>query len=117
VKTLPPEEAEKLRSMGLKRYGGPPDAVAMADEPGADLPEACVPCSGCGNPSPSGVGPSVNLRMARVVERALRTLDGQEIIVAPMDPATGEPAVAVPADAVPLEDAVVEEVLRALVDG
>ena len=27
VKELPPEEAIKLRSMGLKRYGGPPSAV------------------------------------------------------------------------------------------
>ena len=27
--------------MGLKRYGGPPAAVAQADLPGADLPDAC----------------------------------------------------------------------------
>lgn len=38
VKELPPEEAVALRSMGLKRYGGPPEAVARADEPLADLP-------------------------------------------------------------------------------
>ena len=39
VKELPPEEAIALRSMGLKRYGGPPSAVAKADEPCADLPQ------------------------------------------------------------------------------
>lgn len=34
VKELPPSEAAHLRSMGLKRYGGPPSAVAQADLPG-----------------------------------------------------------------------------------
>ena len=67
VKTLPSEEAVRLRQMGLKRYGGPPSAVAKADEPGADLPEACLSCSGCSNPSPTGVGPEVDLRLARVL--------------------------------------------------
>lgn len=38
VKELPPEEAVKLRSMGLLRYGGPPAAVAQARSPTADLP-------------------------------------------------------------------------------
>ena len=38
VQTLDPEEAIALRSMGLKRYGGAPHAVALADEPTADLP-------------------------------------------------------------------------------
>ena len=42
VKTLPPEEAVSLRSMGLKRYGGPPASVAKADLPGADLSPSCV---------------------------------------------------------------------------
>jgi hypothetical protein len=73
VKTLPSEEAVRLRQMGLKRYGGPPSAVAKADEPGADLPEACLSCTGCSNPSPSGVGPEVNLRLARVLASSPQT--------------------------------------------
>jgi len=44
VKELPPEEAVHLRRMGLKRYGGPPSAVAKADEPCADLPGVCTGC-------------------------------------------------------------------------
>jgi len=31
--------------MGLKRYGGPPQAVAMADQPGAGLPSTCLACA------------------------------------------------------------------------
>lgn len=73
VKTLPSEEAVRLRQMGLKRYGGPPSAVAKAEEPGADLPEACLSCSGCSNPSPTGVGPEVNLRLARVLASSPKT--------------------------------------------
>ena len=46
VKELPPEESVKLRSMGLKRYGGPPSAVAKADDPNTDLPPSCTVCSG-----------------------------------------------------------------------
>lgn len=42
VRELPPEEAVRLRAMGLKRYGGPPSAVARADAPGADLPPASL---------------------------------------------------------------------------
>lgn len=72
IKELPPEEAVRLRSMGLKRYGGPPAAVAKADMPGADLPKACVGCSGCANPTPSGVAPKVPLKMARVVDQPLQ---------------------------------------------
>lgn len=68
VKELPPEEAVKLRSLGLKRYGGPPLSVAKADAPGADLPEACLSCSGCGNPSPQGIAPKSDLKLARLVE-------------------------------------------------
>jgi L-fuculose-phosphate aldolase len=67
VKELPADEAAKLRSMGLKRYGGPPNAVAKADHPHADLPHACVSCSGCSHPTPSGVAPKSELKMARVV--------------------------------------------------
>lgn len=40
VKELPARESVHLRSMGLKRYGGPPASVARADAPTADLPEA-----------------------------------------------------------------------------
>jgi L-fuculose-phosphate aldolase len=40
TKELPAEESVQLRSMGLKRYGGPPQSVSMADNPRADLPEA-----------------------------------------------------------------------------
>ncbi len=69
AKELEPSEAVRLRSMGLKRYGGPPGAVARADDPNADLPPACQGCSGCDNPHPAGIGPKPNLdvRLARVV--------------------------------------------------
>jgi L-fuculose-phosphate aldolase len=68
VKDLPPDEAVRLRSMGLKRYGGPPDAVAMADDPGADLPDVCLACTGCTNPSPSGLAPKLaDFSVARLV--------------------------------------------------
>ena len=110
VRELPPNEAQKLRSMGLKRYGGPPEAVARADEPGADLPPACQGCSGCDNPSPTGIGPSYNLRMARVVEGALAAVGSAPAAVGPA-PATTPPV------AHHLEEAVVAEVLRALAGG
>jgi len=67
VRELPPKEAAHLRSMGLKRYGGPPSAVARADDPNADLPPACVGCDGCSNPSSDGIGPEASLRLARLV--------------------------------------------------
>ncbi|MBW2524740.1 MAG: class II aldolase/adducin family protein [Deltaproteobacteria bacterium] len=47
IRDLPCDEAAKLRAMGLSRYGGPPEAVARAGEPGADLPPACWTCGGC----------------------------------------------------------------------
>jgi hypothetical protein len=79
VRELPPDEAVRLRSMGLKRYGGPPSAVAQADLPGADLPDVCLGCSGCKNPTPTGIGPSPTggrngLRLGRVAIRPLQTL-------------------------------------------
>lgn len=46
MQELPAAESVRLRSMGLKRYGGPPGAVAKADAPGADLPDACLVCAG-----------------------------------------------------------------------
>ncbi|MFN7144175.1 MAG: class II aldolase/adducin family protein [Myxococcota bacterium] len=91
IRELPPEEAVKLRSMGLKRYGGPPSAVAKADAPGADLPDACRSCSGCAHPTPSGIAPKSELKMARV---------------------TSAPVVASS-----MEDALVREVLAALQRG
>lgn len=102
VKDLPPDEAVRLRALGLKRYGGPPEAVARADEPGADLPHACLSCSGCANHEPGAAAPSANLRMARVVEKAMLTVgDAMKAQgAAPRSP--------------PLEEAMVEEVLRAL---
>lgn len=72
VKELPASEAVKLRSMGLKRYGGPPSAVAKADHPHADLPHACIGCSGCANPTPTGIAPKSELRMVRVTAQPLQ---------------------------------------------
>lgn len=66
VQELDPEEAIRLRSMGLKRYGGPPSAVSKADEPCADLPAICTGCTGCSNPSPKGIGLKRDVRMARM---------------------------------------------------
>jgi len=66
VKELPPEEAIHLRSMGLKRYGGPPSAVAKADEPCADLPAICTKCTGCTNPTPTGIGIPREFQVARL---------------------------------------------------
>ena len=91
VKELPADEAAKLRTKGLLRYGGPPDAVAKAQEGGHDLPPACTDCSGCASPRPSGIAPVADLRMARVCDRP---------------PVRGGTSV--------VEDAVVAEVLRSL---
>ncbi|MES2645022.1 MAG: class II aldolase/adducin family protein [Myxococcota bacterium] len=81
IKELPPEEAVKLRSMGLKRYGGPPSAVAKADHPHADLPDACKTCSGCAHPTPSGVAPKSELKMARVVSTPLMSPSVEDALV------------------------------------
>lgn len=53
AKELPAEESVKLRSLGLNRYGGPPEAVLKADAPGADLPAACT----CAAPAPTASAP------------------------------------------------------------
>jgi len=66
IRDLPSDESVHLRSMGLKRYGGPPSALAMADEPGADLPEVCLDCSGCANPNHQGLAPQAGFSMARL---------------------------------------------------
>lgn len=121
VRELPPDEAVKLRSMGLKRYGGPPSAVARADEPGADLPDACLSCSGCSNPDPSGIAPRSDMRMARVASKPLQTL--QAAVDAAMAAAAGGPratgatrATSAPAqtDTAAMEEAVAAEVMRLL---
>ena len=75
VKELPPDEAVKLRSMGLKRYGGPPSAVKKADEPCADLPEVCTGCSGCAAPKPEGIASKVDLNLARLTSSNLQGLE------------------------------------------
>jgi len=59
--------------MGLERYGGPPQAVEKAQMEGADLPPACLTCSGCANPEPTGIAPKQNLRLARVLETRAAT--------------------------------------------
>ncbi|MCO4768436.1 MAG: class II aldolase/adducin family protein [Deltaproteobacteria bacterium] len=66
MQTLDPAEAVKLRSMGLKRYGGPPSAVARADDEHADLPAACIDCSGCGTPTAGGLATRAAFSVARV---------------------------------------------------
>lgn len=40
LRALPQDEAVRLRRAGLKRYGGPPEAMRRIDAPNADLPEA-----------------------------------------------------------------------------
>ena len=118
ARELPPSEAEHLRSMGLKRYGGPPSAVAQADMPGADLPEACRSCTGCTNPNPTGIGPSTTgsregLRMARVSTGPLQSLENALADAArfSLTGSTEGPS------ADPLEQAVTNAVLQALKDG
>lgn len=113
VRELPSDEAVKLRSLGLKRYGGPPEAVAKADAPGADLPPACLSCTGCNNPNPSGIGPKRDLRMARVSSRPLPELQAAVSEARNALSAASRPAA--PGDGTDaLEAAVVAEVLRAL---
>lgn len=97
VRDLPPEEAVRLRAMGLKRYGGPPSAVARADDPTADLPSVCTGCSGCATPTPSGVAPKADLRLARVTSSPVHTLGS--VLSAP---------------AQTIEDVVVAQVVQAL---
>lgn len=66
VAELPPAEAERLRRLGLTRYGGPPAAVAALDRPGVDLPDACRGCSGCATPSAGGIARPAGFTVARV---------------------------------------------------
>jgi len=117
VRELEPDEAARLRSMGLKRYGGPPSAVAQADLPGADLPDACRSCTGCTNPNPTGIGPSdtgsrSGMRMARVTAAPLQSL-GSAMADAARFSLTGSTEQTPSA----LESAVTEAVIQALSDG
>ncbi len=125
VRELPPDEAVHLRKMGLLRYGGPPSAVEKAHAEGADLPEVCLGCSGCSNPSPDGIAPSADLRFARVSQGPLQSLQtaidaARSAAAKPGAPAPAAPpsVKASPASGPPqtsgLEDMVVAEVLRAL---
>ncbi len=66
IQELEPQEAVKLRSMGLKRYGGPPEVVAKADDDDAGLPAACVGCSGCGTPGNDAFGEPQHFSIARL---------------------------------------------------
>ena len=75
ITDLPAEESVKLRSLGLKRYGGPPEAVAKADDPHADLPPACIECSGCGQPSHTGLMASANFSVARITNTPVRSFE------------------------------------------
>ncbi len=59
VKELPHEESVHLRSLGLKRYGGPPAAVAKADAPRADLPEEAFRSSKVPYPEPMALVPRI----------------------------------------------------------
>ena len=81
VRELPPEEAARLRELGLRRYGGPPAALATLGQPGADLPKACTECSGCANPRPGGIGPKRDLSLARVTERPLQSSALEDALV------------------------------------
>ncbi len=112
VRELPPEEAVALRSMGLKRYGGPPNAVAKADQPGADLPSSCLSCTGCNHPKPAGIGPKSDMRFARLTQQSLPAL--QEMVAQAKRELDGPAAGSGGTDA--LEAAVAAEVLRALAE-
>lgn len=90
VMDLPPEESEKLRSMGLLRYGGPPEAVAKARQPGADLPPACTGCSGCGSPTAKGLGPAAGFTLARISDRPGPTRSGDDSLRAQVERAVRE---------------------------
>ena len=83
VRELDSDESEKLRRMGLLRYGGPPESVARALEPGADLPDACRGCSGCARPTPSGISAVADVRVARLISSLGRppVPDGMEEVV------------------------------------
>lgn len=83
TKELSADESVHLRSMGLKRYGGPPQSVSMADAPRADLPEASFHAA-VPYPEPTALAPRVSgdahlvnpaVRLAQMRAEATRTID------------------------------------------
>ena len=88
--------------MGLKRYGGPPSAVAKADHPCVDLPDVCTGCSGCAVPSAEGIAPKADFTMARLTTNPQRVQGTPQPVAAPASAASV------------LEEAVMAEVLKAL---
>ena len=116
VRELDPDEAAHLRSMGLKRYGGPPSAVAQADLPGADLPDACRVCTDDGDTEatpPVPLGQGDGLRMARVTSKPLASLESAMADAArfSLTGSTEKPAPSA------LERAITAAVIQALDDG
>ena len=101
IRSLPEEEAIHLRRMGLERYGGPPSAVARKDEPAASLP--------IDRPAP--IPAFADLRLARLTNRPLRTLQGPPDTPPPID--RPDPAAARQAA---LASLVVDEVVRDLAE-
>ncbi len=72
---LQPQESERLRRMGLKRYGGPPQALARLDQPGVDLPEVCTQTTTCepDAPAPSTENKPANAtKLQELIERVTR---------------------------------------------
>lgn len=112
VKELPPHEAERLRSMGLKRYGGPPSAVAQADLPGADLPASCMSCSGEDSVVEDTLGSVPSMRMAQ-----MRAVSEETLQSALSDAARFGLSGTVVGGETELEQTVVDAVLQALRDG
>ena len=117
VQELPPSEAAHLRSMGLKRYGGPPAAVAQADLPGADLPQACrePSCADAANGDncAGDTDPGHGLRVT-----SMKFNPGQSLQAALSDAARFSLTGSVRAQPVgTLEQAVTRAVVQALKDG
>jgi L-fuculose-phosphate aldolase len=85
VKELPADESIRLRSMGLRRYGGPPLAVAQADGPNADLPRRLL-SSNDPYPEPLALAPRADAlagqsdevrAMARAIHREVEAVLGR----------------------------------------
>lgn len=105
VRNLPPEEAVKLRRLGLSRYGGPPAAVARKDLPHADLPLGGRPSTPPAQPDTAG---PPALRMLRVTSQPLTSLGDIQQALA------DKRAESTPARDDQLEAMVVEELVKAL---
>ncbi len=117
VRELAPSEAEHLRSMGLKRYGGPPAAVAQADLPGADLPDACRDGT-CSDPVHDVDGADGQNTDHGIRVTSMKFNPGQSLQAALSDAARFALTGSVHAEpASGLEQAVTNAVLQALKDG